>query len=47
MTAKTETKPIHGADIATAKILLDIKAVNFRPEQPYIFTSGWASPVYI
>ncbi len=40
-------KPIHGADIATAKILLDIKAVNFRPEQPYIFTSGWASPVYI
>ena len=40
-------KPIHGIDIATAKILLDIKAVNFRPEQPYIFTSGWASPVYI
>jgi orotate phosphoribosyltransferase len=40
-------KPIHGCDIATAKILLDIKAVNFRPEQPYIFTSGWASPVYI
>ena len=32
---------------ATARILLDIKAVNFRPEQPYIFTSGWASPVYI
>ena len=31
----------------TAKLLLDIKAVNFRPEEPYIFTSGWASPVYI
>ena len=31
----------------TARILLDIKAVNFRPEQPYTFTSGWASPVYI
>lgn len=31
----------------TAKILLDIKAVNFRPEEPYILTSGWASPVYI
>jgi len=30
-----------------AKILLDIKAVNFRPEQPYIFTAGWASPAYI
>ena len=40
-------KEIYGSDIATAKILLDIKAVNFRPEQPYIFTSGWASPVYI
>ena len=38
---------IRGSDIATAKILLDIKAVNFRPEEPYIFTSGWASPVYI
>lgn len=31
----------------TARILLDIKAVNFRPEEPYRFTSGWASPVYI
>ena len=31
----------------TAKLLLDIKAVNFRPQEPYIFTSGWASPVYI
>jgi orotate phosphoribosyltransferase len=33
--------------LGTAKILLDIKAVNFRPEEPYILTSGWASPVYI
>lgn len=31
----------------TAKFLLDIKAVNFRPEDPYTFTAGWASPVYI
>jgi orotate phosphoribosyltransferase len=31
----------------TAQWLLDIKAVNFRPEEPYIFTAGWASPVYI
>ncbi|PIW27041.1 MAG: orotate phosphoribosyltransferase [Rhodospirillales bacterium CG15_BIG_FIL_POST_REV_8_21_14_020_66_15] len=31
----------------TAKLLLDIKAVNFRPREPYMFTSGWASPVYI
>ena len=31
----------------TARLLLDIAAVNVRPDQPYIFTSGWASPVYI
>ncbi len=31
----------------TAKILLDIGAVNFRPQDPYMLTSGWASPVYI
>jgi orotate phosphoribosyltransferase len=31
----------------TARLLLDIRCVNFRPEQPYVFTSGWASPVYI
>jgi orotate phosphoribosyltransferase len=38
---------IHGADAETARILLRIGAVNIRPEQPFIFTSGWASPVYI
>jgi orotate phosphoribosyltransferase len=31
----------------TAEILLNIGAVNFRPEEPYILTSGRASPVYI
>lgn len=35
------------AALATARILLEIKAINFRPEKPYTFTSGWASPVYI
>ena len=30
-----------------AKFLLDIKAVNFRPEEPYKLTAGWARPVYI
>lgn len=32
---------------STARILLDIKAVNFRPGEPYKLTSGWMSPVYI
>ena len=35
------------AALITARILLEIKAINFRPEEPYILTSGWASPVYV
>ena len=31
----------------TAKMLLEIDAVRFRSDQPFRFTSGWASPVYI
>jgi orotate phosphoribosyltransferase len=31
----------------TAKMLLEIEAVLFNADTPYIFTSGWASPVYI
>ena len=31
----------------TAKMLIEIKAVHFNGEKPFIFTSGWASPVYI
>lgn len=30
-----------------AEILLGIKAVNFRPAEPFRLTSGWASPVYV
>ncbi len=35
------------AGLETARLLLDIKAVNFRPDEPYTLTAGWASPVYI
>jgi len=31
----------------TARILLEVGAVNFSSNKPFIFTSGWASPVYI
>jgi orotate phosphoribosyltransferase len=31
----------------TARALLQIRAVNFRPDEPYTFTSGRLSPVYI
>ena len=31
----------------TAKMLLEVKAVLFFQDKPFIFTSGWASPVYI
>jgi orotate phosphoribosyltransferase len=35
------------AALTTARILLEIKAVNFRPEEPYTLTSGWRTPVYV
>ena len=31
----------------TAKMLLEIEAVRFQVDEPFRFTSGWASPVYI
>jgi orotate phosphoribosyltransferase len=31
----------------TAKMLLEVKAVHFRADEPYKLTSGLASPVYI
>ena len=30
----------------TAKMLLEVEAVRFMEDEPFIFTSGWASPVY-
>lgn len=43
---------MHSADRSfiaqtTARMLLEVKAVLFSDEKPFIFTSGWASPVYI
>lgn len=35
------------AALTTARLLLEIKAVNFRPDEPYVLTAGWKSPVYI
>src|SRR5262249_32083112 len=31
----------------TARMLLEVKAVLLYESKPFIFTSGWASPVYI
>ena len=31
----------------TARILMEIEAILFRPHDPFIFTSGRASPVYV
>ena len=47
MTATHSTDWDRDAALTTARLLLEIKAVNFRPEEPYTFTSGWKSPVYI
>ncbi len=35
------------AAYATARILLERKAVNFSPDKPFTFTSGRESPVYV
>jgi len=34
------------ADV-TAKMLVEVDAVNFNAKDPFILTSGWASPVYL
>ena len=49
LTLKTPERHPAAEDAArmTAKILLEIEAVLFNGEKPFIFTSGWASPVYI
>ncbi len=31
----------------TAKMMLEVNAVHFSEGKPFVFTSGWASPVYI
>lgn len=33
--------------LLAAKILLDVDAVLFRPDRPFVFSSGWASPVFV
>jgi orotate phosphoribosyltransferase len=41
--------PVDRSTIAleAAKMLLEIKAIHFYDNKPFVFTSGWASPVYI
>jgi orotate phosphoribosyltransferase len=47
MLADGVTEWDRDAALTTARILLEIGALNFRPEEPYTLTSGWKSPVYI
>ena len=47
MAAMHMTDCDRDAALTTARIPLEIKAINVRPEEPYTFTSGWKSPVYI
>lgn len=44
----TFTLPTDKGAIArqTARMLLEIQAIHFNADKPFIFTSGWASPVY-
>ncbi len=36
----------HALARETAKMLIEVEAILFNAEKPFIFTSGWASPVY-
>ena len=36
----------HALARETAKMLIEVEAILFDAEKPFIFTSGWASPVY-
>jgi orotate phosphoribosyltransferase len=47
MQTASRTHEQKQAALTTARILLEIGAVNFRPQEPYVLTSGWASPVYV
>jgi orotate phosphoribosyltransferase len=44
MTEPTQDKQAIAAE--TAKMLIEVKAILFNADTPFIFTSGWASPVY-
>jgi orotate phosphoribosyltransferase len=47
MTGTHVTDWDRDAALTTARILLEIKAVNIRANEPYTLTSGWKSPVYV
>lgn len=34
-------------DVAVAKMLLELSIVNFRPDEPFRYTSGILSPIYL
>jgi orotate phosphoribosyltransferase len=44
---KSGSSAAESAARDTARLLLEIEAVHCRPDNPFIFTSGRASPVYI
>ena len=46
MTAGTCFPDTRATAELTARMLLEVEAVRFMEDKPFIFTSGWASPVY-
>src|SRR5438105_9744863 len=46
MTAASEMPDRKTMAELTAKMLIEVEAVRFMSDKPFIFTSGWASPVY-
>src|SRR5438128_2617572 len=46
MTAANDVSDQKAIAELTAKMLLEVEAIRFMADKPFIFTSGWASPVY-
>jgi orotate phosphoribosyltransferase len=46
MSASNKTPDRKAMAGRTAQMLLEVEAVRFMADKPFIFTSGWASPVY-
>lgn len=40
------TSPFSDAAYKVAEFLLQIKAIKLQPEQPFVWASGWKSPIY-
>lgn len=44
---ETQSDDVRGIARQTVRMFLEVGAIHLNPASPFIFTSGWASPVYV